>query len=180
MSEVENSIQTAGKKMTTFGVIAIILGILAMLAPGITGASVAMFLGILVLIAGIMRIVWAFQSETFGRGALIFVIGGLTLACGIALLANPLFAVGVMSIIMAIYFIVDGIGELIAGMKTWGNSGGWLVFSGIVSIMLGGMIWKQYPLSGAYAMGILIGIKLFFIGLTMITGGSVVRAASRE
>jgi uncharacterized membrane protein HdeD (DUF308 family) len=38
------------------------------------------------------------------------------------------------------------------------------------------MIWGQFPLSGAWAIGILLGIKLFFVGLIMITGGSAVRS----
>ena len=42
------------------------------------------------------------------------------------------------------------------------------------------MIWGQFPLSGAWAIGILLGIKLFFVGLIMITGGSVVRSAAVE
>ena len=45
--------------------------------------------------------------------------------------------------------------------------------------MLGVMIWSQFPLSGAWAMGILLGIKLFSIGLIMITGGSMIRKVAK-
>jgi uncharacterized membrane protein HdeD (DUF308 family) len=51
-----------------------------------------------------------------------------------------------------------------------------MIFGGIVSILLGFMIWGQFPLSGPYALGILLGIKLFFVGLIMVTGGSTLRA----
>ena len=103
-------------------------------------------------------------------------IGGLTLLCGIALLANPLFASGVLTIVLAVYFVSDGISEIAASLRTYGRRRGMAVFSGIVSIILGAMIWAQYPLSGAWAIGTLLGIKLFFVGLTMITGGSAVRS----
>ena len=176
MNNLAEAAKAGGKRMTAFGVIAIILGMLAMLAPGLTGISIAMLLGGLVVVSGIVRMIWAFQSGSLGRGLWMFVIGGLTLLCGIALLANPLFASGVVTILLAAYFVFDGISEIAAGFGHMGDGGGWLLFGGIVSILLGAMIWAQYPLSGAWAMGTLLGIKLFFVGLTMITAGSAVRS----
>ena len=178
MNNLTEAVKADGKRMTAFGVIAIILGMLAMLAPGLTGVSIAMLLGGLVVVSGIIRMMWAFQSGSLGRGLWAFAIGGLTLICGIALLANPLFGSGVLTILLAVYFVVDGVSEIGAGLGRVGDGGGWLLFGGIVSIMLGAMIWAQYPLSGAWAMGTLVGIKLFFVGLAMITGGSAVRSVA--
>jgi uncharacterized membrane protein HdeD (DUF308 family) len=56
---------------------------------------------------------------------------------------------------------------------------GWLIFGGVLSILLGAMIWAQFPLSGAFAIGILLGIKLFMVGLIMVTGGSALSASAR-
>ena len=177
MNEVANVAKAGGNKMTILGVIAIILGILCLLAPGLTGTSVVILLGVLVLAAGIVRLIWAFQAGSLGKGLLMFAIGGLTLLCGIALMANPLFASGVMSIILALYLIIDGISEIVGGMQLRPEAGrGWMLFGGIVSILLGIMIWRQFPLSGVWAIGILLGIKLFFVGLIMVTGGSAVRS----
>jgi uncharacterized membrane protein HdeD (DUF308 family) len=176
MNNLTETAKAGGKRMTAFGVITIILGLLAMLAPGLTGLSIAMLLGGLVVVSGILRMMWAFQSGSLGRGLWMFVIGALTLLCGIALIANPLFGSGVLTILLAVYFIFDGISEIAVGFGRIGDGGGWLLFGGIVSLVLGGMMWAQYPLSGAWAMGTLLGIKLFFAGLTMITGGSAVRS----
>ena len=181
MNELTEAAKAGGKNMTIFGVIAIILGIFAMLAPGLTGISVAILVGVIVLVGGIVRIIWAFQAGSLGKGLLMFAIGGLTLLCGIALVANPLFASGVLTIILAVYFIVDGICEIAAAMRLRPASGwGWMLFGGIISIWLGIMIWGQFPLSGAWAIGILLGIKLFFVGLIMVTGGSAVRTMAKE
>jgi uncharacterized membrane protein HdeD (DUF308 family) len=169
-----------GKSMTLFGVIAIILGMLAMMAPGLTGFSIAMVLGGIVLVAGIVRMIWAFQAGSLGRGLLMFAIGGLTAVAGASLLANPLFAAATLTLMLVIYFIADGIAEMVAGFQLgFGSGGGWFIFGGIISVLLGIMLWRQYPLSGVFAMGILIGIKLFFVGLIMITGGSAVRSAAK-
>jgi uncharacterized membrane protein HdeD (DUF308 family) len=177
-NELTNELKSGGKSMTFFGIITIILGILAMLAPGITGLSIAILLGIAVVGGGIIRMLWAFQSQSFGKGLLRFAIGVLTVVCGIALLANPLISSGILTIVLVMYFIIDGIFEIVAGFGK--NGGTWFVFGGIISVLLGIMMWTQYPLSGAYALGIFLGIKLFFIGLIMITGGSVVRSIANS
>ena len=181
MNDRADAAKAGGSKMTILGVIAIILGILAMLAPGLAGMSVLILVGVLVLIGGIVRIIWAFQAGSLGKGLLMLAIGGLTLLCGIVLLAHPLFASGVLTILLALYFVLDGISEIVAGVRLRPGSGwGWILFAGIVSILLGIMIWGQYPLSGMWAIGILLGIKLFFVGLIMVMGGSAVHSMANR
>jgi uncharacterized membrane protein HdeD (DUF308 family) len=120
---------------------------------------------------------WALQASTFSKGLLTFALGSLTLICGIVLLANPVIGAGVLTIALGTYFVLDGLVELAAGITLKG--GVWLIFGGCVSVLLGGMIWAQYPLSGAWAMGTLLGIKLFMVGLIMINGGSAVRTFAK-
>jgi uncharacterized membrane protein HdeD (DUF308 family) len=181
MNDFADAARAGGKNMTVFGVIAIILGILAMMMPGLTGVSVIYLLGGIVLIAGLLRMFWAFQASGLGKGLLLFAIGLLTLLAGLALLAHPLFASGVLTIMLAVYFILDGIGEIAAGFQRRpGDGRGWMLFGGIVSILLGMMIWRQFPLSGVWAIGILLGIKLFLIGLIMVTAGSAIRSIAKK
>ena len=181
MNQFADAAKAGGKKMKTFGVIAIILGMLAMLTPGLTGISVIFLLGVFVLVGGIVRIIWAFEAGSFGKGVLMFAIGGLTLLCGIILISHPLFASGVLTIMLALYFILDGVSEIAAGVRLRPGSGwGWMLFGGIVSILLGMIIWRQFPLSGVWAIGILLGIKLFFVGLIMVMGGSAVRSMGKD
>ena len=161
------------KRMTTFGIIAIILGILAMVAPVLTGLSIALLVGILVVVGGVVRLVWAFQAGSVGEGILKFLLAGLTLVCGMLMVVNPFFASGFLTILLSLYFIVDGISEIAVGL---GTRRGWFTVAGVVSILLGIMLWANFPLSGAWALGILLGIKLLFIGLIMIMGGSAARS----
>jgi uncharacterized membrane protein HdeD (DUF308 family) len=180
MSELAEAVKAGGKRMTIFGVIAIILGILAILAPWVAGTSVLLVIGVLVLVAGIARIIWAFGSGSVGKGLLMFLIGVLTFLCGIVLLANPILASGVLTIVLAVYLVVDGFVEIVAGFNRKPASGwGWLLFGGLVSILLGIFIWRQFPLSGMWAIGVLLGVKLLFVGLIMVTAGSAVRSAAK-
>ena len=178
MSDAADVIAKGGKNAKILGIIAIILGFLAMLAPGLTGVSVAIVVGALAVVAGILRMIWAFSAGSLGKGVLVFVIGVLTLLCGLVLLGNPLFATGVLTLLLAAYFIVDGITELIAGFRV-SVGRGWLVFGGIVSILLGILIWAQFPLSGAWAIGILVGVKLLMVGMIMVTAGSAAQSVAR-
>ncbi len=169
-----------GGSMTIFGVVTIILGLIAMGAPLMAGKSVAILVGILLIAAGIARLVWSFQAESFGRGVLKFLLGGLTLLAGLMVLANPLFGLGMLTIMLAAYFIVDGIFEIVGAFQVKPAQGwGWLLFGGIVSLALGIMIWRQFPVSGVWAIGILVGVKLLFAGLSMIFLGSAVREVGR-
>ncbi len=180
MDTVAEVVKSGGRKMTTLGVIAIILGILAIIAPVMTGAWVMFLLGVLVLAGGIVRIIWAFTSDNLGKGLLKFAIGVLTLLCGILILAHPILAMGILTIIIAIYLVLDGIAEIVAGFKRkFGYGGGWMVFAGIVSIILGIIIWRQFPLSGIWAVGVLLGIKLLFAGLIMLTVGSAAQSVAK-
>jgi len=176
MNDALDAARSGGTGMTIFGVIAIILGILCMMMPGMTGYSVMTMVGVFVLVAGIVRMFWAFKAGSVGKGILVFLIGGFTVLAGLMLLGNPLFAAGMLTIMLALYFIVDGVAEIAAGL---GRSG-WLVFAGIVSIVLGIMLWRQFPLSGMFAIGILFGIKLFMVGLIMATGGATLRSLAKS
>jgi uncharacterized membrane protein HdeD (DUF308 family) len=72
---------------------------------------------------------------------------------------------------------LDGIVEIVAGIKRRPDVGWiWVLLGGIVSILLGVIIWRQFPLSGIWAIGILLGIKMLFVGIIMITVGSAVRS----
>lgn len=165
------------KRMTTYGVIAIILGLLAMAAPMLTGMSIALLLGVLVVVAGVVRLVWAFQAGSVGEGILKFLLAGLTLVCGILLVVNPVFASGFFTILLSLYFILDGVSEIAVGVA---SKRGWFIVGGVISILLGVLLWMQFPLSGAWALGILLGIKLLFIGLIMLMGGSAARTLARS
>jgi uncharacterized membrane protein HdeD (DUF308 family) len=179
MGELAIAARKGGNWMTALGALAMGLGVLALLAPLATGISLVFLLGGLVAAAGALRMVWAFRAGSFGRGLWVFSLGILTLLCGLAMLANPLFGSGVLTLVLAIYFLCDGIAEIAAGAGHIGEGGGWLMFGGIISIALGALIWLQYPLSGPLAMAILLGIKLVLVGLTMLTGGAAVRALAR-
>lgn len=170
------AVETGTRQVPVLGVVAILLGILALLAPGITGVSITMLLGILVIFGGVARLFWAFQSRGAARGVLAIAIALLTLLGGAVLLLNPVLGSGVVVVVLGVYFIVDGLAELAQGWYRRSIPGwGWWVFAGLVSVVLGILLLAQFPLSGARALGTLMGIKLIFVGILIATCGAGLR-----
>jgi uncharacterized membrane protein HdeD (DUF308 family) len=180
MTNIETEVRSPGQDLIFFGVVTIILGVAAIAAPMFTGLSVAVAVGLLVVVGGILRMLGAFEAGSFAKGALALALGGLTLLCGLALVTQPLFAFGSLTVFIAAYLFADGIAEVVEAFRLRPEAGRvWLLFAGIASILLGMMIWQQFPLSGAWAIGVLLGIKLLLVGTVMIAGGSTARSLSR-
>ena len=90
MNDIKSEIKSNASSMKWMGILTIIFGILAMMMPYITGQSVLMLIGILVMAGGIMRMIWAFKAGSLGKGILVFIIGGLTLLAGFWIITEPL------------------------------------------------------------------------------------------
>jgi uncharacterized membrane protein HdeD (DUF308 family) len=175
MSSEKTVLQNAGSRMKWMGWLSIILGILAIAMPWVAGQSILMMVGILVMAAGIMRMIWAFQAGSLGKGILVFLIGVLTLMAGVAVISHPLMSSAVLSVLLSVYFLVDGFSELFTAF-TVAEGKGWLLFDAVVTILLGVMIFTGFPLAGTVAIGVFLGIKLLFVGVTMLT----IRSAAKN
>jgi uncharacterized membrane protein HdeD (DUF308 family) len=174
MNAEKSGLQKASGKMKFLGILTIILGIIAIASPWMTGFAVLWLIGVLVMAAGIMRMIWAFGAGSLGKGILVFLIGVLTLLAGIVVISHPLMSSAVLTVVLAIYFVADGLAELFAagGLPSGQQGKGWLIFDGIVTLILGVMLFTGFPLAGVLAIGVLLGIKLLFVGITMLTLGS--------
>ena len=158
------------------GSLLLLLGFLAMASPLVAGVSVAMMVGIMLLIGGMGQLVFAFKSG-MGLASILFAV--LTIAIGGYMLANPDAALGSLTIFLAVYLIVSGFAEIMVSYQARPTPGaGWAMFSGFLSLVLGGLIWSQFPLSGAWAIGILLGIRLFFTGTSLLMLGFAARNAA--
>ena len=165
--------------MTFMGILLIILGVVSIAAPFVAGVSLTLMLGFVLLAAGICQLVWAFQSETFGRGLMVFLWGGLTILAGGYTISRPAAALAGLTVFLAMYFFISGLMDVFLAFRIKPVEGwGWTLFSGVVSVVLGVMIWRQFPTSAAWLIGTLVGIKLLFVGLTMSALTSAVKAVA--
>jgi len=181
MSDIAQDVKGISRWSTAIGILTLILGFLAISAPLVSGVAVAITVGLILSASGIMEMVFAFQAGSFGRGLLAFLFGGVSLVMGGVMMARPLLGLASLTFVLAAYFMIDGVTHIMCGVKHKPEQGWvWIVFSGAVSLLLALMIWGEWPLSGRWAIGTLIGIRLIFTGWSMISMGAVGRAAARE
>jgi len=158
------------------GVLLLILGFLALGAPLAAGLSVAAAVGLLLLFGGLAQLFFAFRAGSFGAGLMVFVLGALKAFAGVLMFLEPVVGLAVLTLVLAAYFVVEGVAEILWAFQLRPAPGwGWCLGSGIAALVLGLMIWKQFPLSGVWAVGTLVGIKLIFSGATLATLGGGAR-----
>jgi uncharacterized membrane protein HdeD (DUF308 family) len=121
------------------GIFMIILGIIAIASPFFTTLAAELLLGWLFVLGSVVQLFYAFQQERDGRSFwLKLLLGILYLAVGILLLANPLAGVISLTLMVGIFFFVDGIFRVFLAFRLkpqprWG----WVLFNGILMIILG-------------------------------------------
>lgn len=152
------------------GIILIIAGIAAIAMPLVATLAIELLIGWIFVLTGILQMVYSFWSKMWGRFSLRFLTGLLYLAAGVLLLVYPLRGALTLTLLLALLFILEGLCKVIASalnsaMPNWG----WMFFSGILALIIGGLIWAQWPSSAAWAIGLLAGVNILFRGwaLTM-------------
>ena len=171
------NLQKVSSSMRLMGWLSIIFGVLAIAMPWVAGQSILLMVGALVIAAGIMRMIWDFKAGSLGKGILVFLIGVLTLLAGFAVVASPLMSSAILTIMLSIYFFVDGLSEFFAAFSIQEGKG-WLLFDAVVTVLLGIMLFTGFPLAGTVAIGVFLGIKLVFVGVTMLSLRSMAKHAT--
>jgi len=158
------------------GILLLIAGVLAIGAPFITGLAVTVSVGALLIVSGVGQCLLAFQAGAFGRGLLIFLLGLVAVVGGGYMVSQPVSGLASLTLLLAAYFVVTGILTIITSLQLRPASGwGWMLANAVVTLLLGGMIWQQWPLSGTWAVGTLFGVQMLMSGISLLTTGSAVR-----
>ena len=162
--------------LTLIGVLLIVFGLMAIGTPAVAGKAVVQVIGVVLLITGIIQIVSGLRIEGMSHKLPPLILGAVVVFCGVGLLSEPWIGMKYISLLMAIFFVVEGVWKIIAAFS-YRPVSGWLLMlgSGVIALLLGLMIWNQWPLSGLWAIGILVGVDLMTTGISMIALASTVR-----
>lgn len=159
-----------------WGFLTILFGFMAISAPYVSGRAVALLVGIALLAAGISMTIFSFQAPSLGKLMVKLLFGGLTVLVGIAVVAQPGMALVKLTVLLGVYFLFDGFMTFIVAWNVKPQNGwGWLVFNAFVTVVLGVMILKGWPETALWVVGMLVGIRLVFSGITMFTLGTAGR-----
>jgi len=167
--------------LVALGVLTLIAGALAIASPLASGLGVAVLIGIALVIGGVARTVGAFYAGSFGQGALAFIGGILTFVGGAILVARPDVGLASLTLLLGGYLLVDGIAGAILAFHVRPEKGwGWMLFAAVMSVLLGFFLLRQWPVSGMWAIGTLVGINLVFTGFSLISIGSAARSMVKK
>jgi uncharacterized membrane protein HdeD (DUF308 family) len=162
--------------IVAFGVISLIAGVIALGSVVMATESAVFIVGIMMLIVGVAEIFAAFSVRGWGRFLLWLVLGALYVFAGYICLQNPFQAAALLTLMLGIALIVGGLVRIfLATQMKHGTPWGWVVFSGILSFLLGLMIVAHWPASSFYTLGIFLGIDLIFIGAGWVSMGMALR-----
>lgn len=154
--------------LLALGIVWIILGVIALVdSIAATIASMLVF-GWVLLIAGIVEAVQAFRHRRGGHLFLHVLEAVLSFVVGLMLLRHPLAGALVMTLLLAAYFIVAGIFRIVAALSIRSPQWGWALGNGIITLILGILVWAQWPVSGLWIIGLFIGIDLIVTGWTRV------------
>lgn len=172
------TIKRRAKTSKWVGILLVIAGFLALVAPLSAGLSLTVMIGVLLLISGGAQLVLVFKAGSFGEGILLALFAVLTLIAGGYMLSQPVSALATLTLFLAAYFIASGVLQVFGAFGAKPDPGwGWLLFGGVLSVILGIMIWRQFPLSGVWAVGVLVGVQLIMSGWTLIAVGGLAKDA---
>ncbi|MFV8819650.1 HdeD family acid-resistance protein [Haliea sp. E17] len=172
-------IRKHGKSARLTGILLIVVGILALLAPLAAGLSITLLIGGLLLFAGLVQLSLVFRTGSFGQGLVLVILGLLSLFAGLFSIMQPAEALAALTLVLAAFFAASGVIEVATAFAARPSQGwGWLLFNGIVSLLLGFIIWQQFPLSGVWAVGVLVGVRLLTTGWLLVAiGGAAANVA---
>ena len=153
------------------GIVLVVLGAAAIIVPVIATLAFTLVIGWLFLISGGVGLVttfWMRNAPGFWWALLSAVIG---IAAGIVLIRWPISGTVSLTLVLIVFFAIEGIATLMYAIEhkaQLSHRWGWMLASGIVDLILAGIIFAGLPGTAAWALGLLVGINMLFGGTAMI------------
>lgn len=165
-----NDQQINWKYLLLEGIVLTILGVFALANPFVMSLSIEILLGSLLTAAGLVQGFRALKHIR-DRGSVPALIGAaFALIAGILLLAYPLTGVITLALILTAYFFVDGFSKIFASFQFRPFQGwGWIFFSGLISVLLGVLIFTGLPTTAVWVIGVYLGVYFVILGISLIT-----------
>ena len=168
-------IETA-KRFTGWYILAavlfILLGLFAIIEPATAIVGIALLLGWLLIFGGDAHFVATLKGGSAKRVLFQILSGIAFLLGGLYILTHPLLAIGTLTALLAVVIFAAGVFDIITYFRLQReHPSGWMLMNGIVALLLGALIWIQWPSSSAWAIGTLVGVNLLMTGVTRLIFG---------
>jgi uncharacterized membrane protein HdeD (DUF308 family) len=174
-------IKQASKWGIVWGVLLVVLGMLAIAEPFVAAIAIATFIAWLLIFVGIVHVVVAFQAHSGTSLGWKLLVGVAYLFIGGYLLSRPLVGVATLTLMLAFLFMFEGVLDFMLWWKLRHSGGAlWILVDSIVTLILGGMIYVHWPSSSVWAIGTLVGISLIISGVSRVMLSTAVHSVAKQ
>lgn len=150
------------------GALLIVVGTIALGSAFLMTVFSMVLLGWLMICGGVLEAVHAFSCKKWSGFFIDLLAGLLYVVVGFMIVANPAASAEVLTLLIAVFLIFGGIFRVVLAISVQYQNWGWLLFHGIISVVLGVLIWRQWPYSGLWVIGMFVGIDMIFNGWTLV------------
>lgn len=150
------------------GIVLILMGTVALGLPLLATISAVLIYGWVLLIGGVFEVVAAFGAQRWGGFFLHLLAGVIDVVLGGMFLRHPDQGAIVLTLFLAIGFLIGGVFRVAAAVSMRFPNWGWTVLSGFVTALAGALIWAQWPWDSWNIIGLFVGIQLLFYGWSAV------------
>ncbi len=166
--------------LLAYGIILVILGLIALSVVSFTTIVSVVFLGILLCIGGVIIFIDSFHYwQKISVFILHLIMAILYAIAGIFLIINPIAAATSITLLLAIFYIILGLFRALTAISFRLPNWGWRFFGGLVALLLGILILMNWPAASLFIIGLFVGIDLIITGWTFITLAIAAKAMTR-
>src|SRR3979409_700545 len=170
-SDMSAAVREHWKAFLFEGILLAVLGLAAMILPPLASLAVTIFLGWMFLISGVAGLALTFWARQMPGFWWSLVSAVLAVSAGIILLLKPVQGTLTLTIVVGAYFLAEGVATIMYALehrRELSERWSWMLFSGVLDILISGLIIAGLPDSAEWAIGLLVGINLLFGGATLI------------
>ncbi len=151
------------------GVLLALIGVLLLVSPAAVGGAVVRLVALVLVFTGIAQLLQGFRGGSTTHSVISALLGLVVAGVGVLVWFNPQLGSGFLTALLMIFFVVQGLWKLSMAIRFRQVRGWiWLLLSGLVSLVFVYFLWAQWPLAGAWAIGVLVGLDLLLTGFSMI------------
>jgi uncharacterized membrane protein HdeD (DUF308 family) len=168
--QIKDAIKTHSKMFMFEGVVLILFGLMAIALPVVSTLTIGLIVGAALLVGGVVQVVSSFKHSRESGFWLSLVVGALAAIVGLLFLFDPSSGALSLTLLLIALFLAEGVTKIVAAiqMRDVLPNWGWTLVSGLISVVLAGILWSGFPITAAWVLGLLVGINMVFFGVTLI------------
>ncbi|BAZ66260.1 MAG: DUF308 domain-containing protein [Pelatocladus maniniholoensis HA4357-MV3] len=168
-TNISDNLNKNNNRSLWMGIILSVLGIIAIALPVVSTIFAETWVAVILISAGFAKLFYAYNTREQGGFVWKILLSGLYIATGVMLFIYPRTGILTLTLLLGSFLLTEGVFELILAFKLRPQQNWtWVLSDGIITLILGGMIWFQWPFNAPWLLGTLVGASVLFTGVSRV------------